>query len=84
MPYCEACGEFMRTSYVSLADEYVVEGRKHTRYIHYCKECSDEIFLGKISTKRAKLDSSSPGAPIDGFDSSPSQENAIRIMEDGQ
>ncbi len=49
----------------------------------HCYECSSEILTGKINTSRAKLDSSSGGSPSEpSDDASPSQENAIRILED--
>ena len=53
-----------------------------TGELYYCRECADELFRDKISSKPARLFSAGGGCPLEpSDDASPWQANAIRELE---
>jgi hypothetical protein len=81
MMNCKACGDEFDSD--QRAEKLKRKGLKlQPGELNYCRECANELFRGKISSRPAKLYSSGSGCPLEpGDDNNPWGENNVRIME---
>lgn len=75
---CKSCGDHFSWKYrLELFEKR--DQIPHMGEEVYCLECADELFRNTISIRPAKLYSGGHGG---GCDPDPSQENAVRVLED--